>query len=240
MTRKMNDLTDRVFGRLTAVKVTPNRKNGQAVWECKCKCGNKVEIRSTCLVNGVTRSCGCLRHDLNVAKADKESERLSKLIAQGMSLVEVAKLEGVSHQRIHQKIKRLYGSVLNLRHHLTKHRWTPEQISWLGSFSDPEVASRLGISIPTVYNKRKELNIPKSGITRLVDLTNQRFGRLVVVKEAGRQRGAVLWECWCDCGKTVVVSSGNLKGNKQRSCGCLLKDMYKTGGGWRHVGGFKE
>ena len=33
-----------------------------------------------------------------------------------------------------------------------------------------------------------------------IDLTGQRFGKLVVVKDVGRENSNVLWECLCDCG----------------------------------------
>ena len=39
--------------------------------------------------------------------------------------------------------------------------WTEEQIALLGTMSDAKVAKSLGISIPTVLKKRKELDIPR-------------------------------------------------------------------------------
>ncbi|MGG5359371.1 hypothetical protein [Enterococcus sp. DIV0240a] len=55
-----------------------------------------------------------------------------------------------------------------------------------------------------------------------LDLTNQRFGRLTVIKEtAERRRKCVVWECKCDCGKTTHRTSVELKYHGIRSCGCL-------------------
>ena len=52
-----------------------------------------------------------------------------------------------------------------------------------------------------------------------IDLTGKRFGRLVVLKDAGRNKwGSYLWECKCDCGIIKNISSSNL--NSARSCGC--------------------
>lgn len=58
-----------------------------------------------------------------------------------------------------------------------------------------------------------------------LNLTKQRFGRLLVVCEAGRtkQKG-LLWECQCDCGKKVVVSGNSLMMGKTKSCGCLQRE----------------
>lgn len=54
------------------------------------------------------------------------------------------------------------------------------------------------------------------------DLTGQRFGRLVALKDSGkRQTNSVVWFCECDCGNTTEVRSNNLIGGQTKSCGCL-------------------
>lgn len=66
------------------------------------------------------------------------------------------------------------------------------------------------------------------------DLTGLRFGRLTVLKQAGRSKDRhILWECICDCGKTVVVQSNLLKGNHTKSCGCGQKDAVTKHGDCR-------
>jgi hypothetical protein len=57
-----------------------------------------------------------------------------------------------------------------------------------------------------------------------IDLIGQRFGKLVVLKENGRDHGAVSWECLCDCGKTITTSSWRLRGGSTKSCGCYNKE----------------
>lgn len=70
-----------------------------------------------------------------------------------------------------------------------------------------------------------------------IDLTGQRFGRLLVIREAGRDKGGrVLWLCRClgkhgdDCGKEVVVASGHLSSKHTQSCGCLRLERSTTHG----------
>jgi len=42
---------------------------------------------------------------------------------------------------------------------------------------------------------------------RKIDLLGQRFNRLIVLEEAGRNKqGKVLWKCLCDCGKVKNVN----------------------------------
>ena len=67
------------------------------------------------------------------------------------------------------------------------------------------------------------------------DLTGQPFGRLIVIREYGRdKKGAVLWLCRClgkngdDCGKEVVVRGDHLKDGRTASCGCLRLERITT------------
>lgn len=64
---------------------------------------------------------------------------------------------------------------------------------------------------------------PALGRSRLKDLTGQRFGRLVVLRDSGGRStgGSVLWLCNCDCGNTCKVQAGRLKTGNTKSCGCL-------------------
>jgi hypothetical protein len=53
-----------------------------------------------------------------------------------------------------------------------------------------------------------------------LDITNQRFGKLVAVRIAKKDR-TNHWECHCDCGKTTVVDTRYLRSGNTKSCGCL-------------------
>ncbi len=68
-------------------------------------------------------------------------------------------------------------------------------------------------------------------MARVNDLTNQRFGQLLVLKRAGsNKRGRATWLCLCSCGKKIVVTGSDLL-HKQKSCGCTrnksLSDFNK-------------
>jgi len=55
------------------------------------------------------------------------------------------------------------------------------------------------------------------------DLTGHRFGRLVVISEAGNRdnHGHISWNCVCDCGGNRVVSGIKLRMGVVVSCGCI-------------------
>lgn len=59
------------------------------------------------------------------------------------------------------------------------------------------------------------------------DLTDQRFGRLIVIAEAGgRSTGQrILWLCQCDCGARHVTNSGTLLKGTTISCGCFRREV---------------
>ena len=66
---KFEDLTDRVFGRLTVIKRAPDRitPSGQhkTMWWCKCNCGNPElkAIDAYSLTHHRTESCGCMQKE---------------------------------------------------------------------------------------------------------------------------------------------------------------------------------
>lgn len=62
---KRIELTGRTFGRLTVTSNWEVRKEAgkydRTYWECKCSCGNTKWAKVSNLMNGTTKSCGCLR-----------------------------------------------------------------------------------------------------------------------------------------------------------------------------------
>ena len=61
------------------------------------------------------------------------------------------------------------------------------------------------------------------------DLTNQKFGKLIVIKYFGKAKdGHSIWQCKCECGNIVNVSSNSLKNNNTKSCGCLSLKIKKS------------
>lgn len=55
---KKVDLTNQIFGKLTVIE--PDYSKKRSAWLCKCECGNECIVLTSYLINGDTRSCGCL------------------------------------------------------------------------------------------------------------------------------------------------------------------------------------
>lgn len=65
-------------------------------------------------------------------------------------------------------------------------------------------------------------------MSKIIDLTGQRFGRLVVVRrEVDTNCKDSKWLCKCDCGNEIIVLGINLKNNSTKSCGCLRKESSR-------------
>lgn len=61
-----------------------------------------------------------------------------------------------------------------------------------------------------------------------LDLTGLVFGRLTVLRRAGRsRRGTRLWLCVCRCGSQTLVEAANLKSGNTTSCGCAWRDGWE-------------
>lgn len=61
---KQKDLTGQTFGYLTALYPLDERRNGNVVWQCKCKCGNDAQVIAASLISGKTKSCGCYSREV--------------------------------------------------------------------------------------------------------------------------------------------------------------------------------
>ena len=61
---RFDDLANKRFGRLVAIKRISPVGQKKVKWLCKCDCGKEVEAFATYLQVGDTQSCGCLKKDL--------------------------------------------------------------------------------------------------------------------------------------------------------------------------------
>lgn len=121
------DLTGQRFGRLVVIKKGKKDNAQHQFWQCKCDCGNIVEINGDNLRREVTKSCGCLHSEI-------------------------------------------------------------------------------------MHN------------TVFIDLTGQRFGKLIPIKYFTEQ-GKTYWQCQCDCGNITTVARNNLVNGHTSSCGCITSSV---------------
>ena len=68
-------------------------------------------------------------------------------------------------------------------------------------------------------------------MSRKIDETGNRYGKLVVLQEAKTKNptGGCMWICKCDCGKLVLADGHELRRGKKKSCGCLNNIIDEIG-----------
>lgn len=65
----------------------------------------------------------------------------------------------------------------------------------------------------------------------LIDITGDRYGKLVALERSHIENRKTFWKCLCDCGKKSIHYLGHLRSGTSKSCGCLsrkVKGLSKT------------
>lgn len=75
----------------------------------------------------------------------------------------------------------------------------------------------------------REIVINRFEDSRL-NMVGKQFGRLVVESVAEVKNGSTRYNCKCNCGSTVTLSSGVLSSGHTKSCGCLEVESRITHG----------
>ena len=85
------DLTGQSFGRLTVIELSPGHLKKSYL--CKCECGNFAVVRSDQLKSGDSKSCGCYKSEMMIARfrLDLTGRRFNRL--------QVVRMVGVNKHR---------------------------------------------------------------------------------------------------------------------------------------------
>ena len=68
--------------------------------------------------------------------------------------------------------------------------------------------------------------------TRKLDLTGQRYGKLTVLRPAENIGTRTAWQCRCDCGQELTVTTRDLRRGRRTSCGCDRPVVDPSPGGF--------
>lgn len=243
---KLRDLTGKRFGKLTVIKRS-NEKSSRVKWECKCDCGNIITVYSNSLVSGRTKSCGCLKSEINhnihfiditgqkfgrwtaLSLAPKRGRRtywLCRCDCGTIKEVEVTNLRngktlscGCFSAEIAKEnnSKDLTGQRFG-KLTVLKRIYGYDKVYW-DCKCDCGNYTRVITSCLTGGHTKS-----CGCITLLKDISGQRFGKLLVKYRTGDKDGRTMWHCLCDCGKEVDVRRDSLLFGTKKSCGCILSN----------------
>lgn len=248
MGRKAKDLTGMKFGELVAIKPVDGTKNG-IIWECKCSCGNIVNVLSSRLLSGKTKSCGHLTNESKTLRETigKKFGRLTIISAGSQKRKCICKCDCGTEKELYLsnvlsgKTKSCGCLQKEAARNALEIDFTGLRFGrWLvigksedgsrckcrcdcGTIKDVDKQSlKNGDSISCGCYKRE---FTSNLMTK--DLSGQKFGRLLVVDRAGSCVGSdgskcATWNCICDCGNKVIVKGIDMMCGKVSSCGCLI------------------
>lgn len=186
------DETGNKYGRLTVIK--RDGKSSPTKWICQCECGNVCSVLGTQLRNGVTNSCGCLKHDRIV---ESNKNRAKKDIKSGDIYGELTILEKVGSNN--------KGTV------------------WKCQCSCGKIIYKNRIDIKRAKHPSCGcyLKDPFNNYNFINEIGNK-HGKLTVIEYAGRNSdNKTLWKCKCDCGGIIVTTGKSLRAGLTTSCGCI-------------------
>ena len=72
---KAIDLTAQRFGRLLVQGCVGSNKHGVRLWRCACDCGQQTVVQRGNLTGGNTRSCGCLKREMDSARLAEQNQK---------------------------------------------------------------------------------------------------------------------------------------------------------------------
>lgn len=230
------------YGSLVAIKQDPANSRK---WFFRCDCGAEVTKDAHSVSRGAATTCGykcslkdpLKRYTLEtIQEAVKEYESgvsakiiYSRLKCDQYTFKRLLKSQGV---RVRKKGELLRIDLSNQRFgrlkaiRMSGHRG--DDILW-------ECECDCGKITHVATQKLRSGHTQSCGCKRrewaastVIDLTNKRYGRLVV-KERGDRSSSdrVQWKCVCDCGKETLVMANQLQQGRTKSCGCLVADATR-------------
>jgi hypothetical protein len=78
--------------------------------------------------------------------------------------------------------------------------------------------------------RNDKISETKTGVPNIkcrLEISGQKFGRLLVLGFSRMKNGSSSWECQCDCGEVVEKEGSSLVSGNAKSCGCLNKERTR-------------
>lgn len=247
---QINDLTGKRFGMLTVIERAESTKEGRAQWLCKCDCGKTKVIKGKYLLNGNTKSCGCLKHVepkikkirigikigrlTVIKKANKTVKGFPQWLCQcecGKQMVipetslknERIKSCGCSKKALKIKAGDVFGKLTVIKYTGVTEK---QNKKYLCKCECGKTKTAVGSKLINGQIK----SCGKCNIRRKNEeiKPGDTFGKLTVIKRVrctytGKDHKKVKrWSCQCRCGNIKTISENALLNGDIRSCGCAL------------------
>ena len=248
---KVKDLTGMIFGELTVLERDYNYikehklKQNRPYWKCQCSCGEIITIRGSDLSTNKRTCC----------KKCSNKRKIKDLTGQKfnyLTVLEITEKRGSNREAIF-KCQCICGNIIEVSGKTLQNGGREScgcirKQNKVKDLKNQRFGKLLALELMPLTGGHAKWRCKcdcgnetivssthlLSGHTNscgclnrviLYDLTNQKFGKLTVIKQVDKpedkkQTGSY-WLCQCECGNEVVVSGSNLRSGVTKSCGCL-------------------
>lgn len=100
---RVKDLTGQKYNMLTIIKQSGINKQNRAMWLCRCDCGNEKILAGHDIINGSTKSCGCLAKETRKENFSKRWENKIKKVKKPKRIIKYGKM--TRHLKIYKGMK---------------------------------------------------------------------------------------------------------------------------------------
>lgn len=237
------DLTSQRFGMLTALAKVPNANAKQAVWHCRCDCGNECDVKKTQLERGSVQDCGCVSNK-RFAESDLTGKKFGNLmVVERLTEKNYRCVCDCGNEKSVLASSLLAGKTTScgcMRGKRRRQDIAGMRSGMVVAIEPTDVVRRTSILWRCRCDCGKEFLTEaykissgkiqscgcQRGVHNIKDLTGQRFGKLVAIKRLDEKIGSCFaWLCKCDCGNETKVSTNALLKGGTKSCGCTIKEI---------------
>lgn len=113
MGRPVIDIRGKKFGKLNVIREVESRKGTNALWLCKCECGNEIVVNGYLLRSGKKTNCGC-DPKFNSGRFVK-GEGLKDITGKRFGKLTVIRIDRVENKRSYWWVKCDCGTVKSVR-----------------------------------------------------------------------------------------------------------------------------
>lgn len=104
-----NNLSGKKFNKLTVIEPVDRKPGERTKYKCTCDCGNETIVEGSKIKNGHTKSCGCLKEEV-----DRGSHRLPEGVANRNALIynykQNAKKKGINFELTNKEMISMFES----------------------------------------------------------------------------------------------------------------------------------
>lgn len=218
-----------VFGRLTVVDRAPNRGT-KTCWLCFCSCGLHKVIQGTHLASGHTKSCGCYHKEFPGNKGNSATHRMIftptykswQSMGQRCNNPKNTSYSNYGGRGI--KVCESWSKFINFLADMGE-RPADTTLNRLDNNGDYTLDNCNWANRSEQQKNKRPFKMPnRCHLPRPTKIQiGDTFGRLVVLSRAQDRKGKACWNCYCSCGKYIIIRGEMMTNRGTISCGCGRK-----------------